>query len=260
MKEKEENKVETTVEETVTPKKKSKKGIVIAIIVIAAILVLGAVVFFGYHAQQLALLTVEAQKASSTKMVTATGAINKNAKIDMEIKTSGNYAIVEETLKNYLNEALTLAQGAEEVYNQDEIKELISITNIKKDGPDFVETKAKIAEMKKAGEEYIDKFIALCKEENLLAAIDEKPVSNYYKELYKRLATDEDAGKELEQTVADLEEAKTTITQSFDYLNNIIEYLSNNKSEWTTQGNRIVFYNQAKLNEYNKLVLAAPGK
>lgn len=178
----------------------------------------------------------------------------------MEIKTKGGYAVVEETLKNYLNETLTLAKEAENIYDEETLENMVSTENIKNDGPDFIETKAKIAEMKKAGEDYIDRFIELCNEEKLLTAIDEKPVSDYYKELYKQLVTDEQAGKELNDTLTDLEEAKATISESFDYLNNIVNFLSENKSFWTLRGKQIMFYDQAKLNEYNKLVLAVPRK
>lgn len=240
--------------------KQNKKSIIIGIVVIVAIIAIAVIGFFAYHGQQVVLLTSETQKVVATKIVNEDGTINNDAQIDMEIKTKGGYAVVEETLKNYLNETLTLAKEAENIYDEETLENIVSIENIKNDGPDFVETKAKIAEMKKAGEEYIDKFIELCNEEKLLSAIDEKQVSDYYKALYKQLATDEQAGKELNDTLTDLEDAKTTISESFDYLNNIVDFLSANKSSWTLQGNQIMFYNQSKLNEYNKLVLAVPGK
>lgn len=241
-------------------KKKSKKGIIIAIIIAAVIIAIAIIGFFGYHGQQVALLTVETQKAIATKTTYEDGSINKEAKIDMEIKTKGGYAIVEETLKNYLNEVLTTAQEAENLYQEEEIENILSAENIKTDGPEFVKTKAKIAEMKKAGEEYIEKLINLCSEEKLLAAIDEKEVDDYYKELYKQLATDEEAGKEVEETVRELEKSKTTLTSAFDYLNSIVEFLSNNKSSWEIEDNQIVFYSQQKLDEYNALLSAMPAE
>ena len=241
-------------------KKKSKKGMIIGIIIVVIIIAIAVVGFFAYHGQQLALLTTETQNAVAVKTVNDDGTINKEAKIDMEIKTKGSYAIVEETLKSYLNEALTLAQQADSLYSQEEIENTLSIENIKSDGPDFVQTKEKIAQMKKSGEEYIDKFIELCNEENLLAAIDDKQVSDYYKELYKQLATDEEAGKELANTVSELETLKTDLLAAFDYLNSIVEFLSDNKSSWTVEGEQIVFYSQAKLDEYQKLIEEAPGE
>ena len=256
MKEEKDEKVEVKENKN----KKSNKGIIIGIIVVVAIIAIVGIGFFAYHGQQVALLTTETQKVVATKIVNDDGTINNDAQIDMEIKTKGGYAVVEETLKNYLNETLTLAKEAENIYDEETLGNIVSIENIKNDGPDFIETKAKIAEMKKTGEEYIYKFIELCNEEKLLSAIDDKSVSDYYKKLYKQLATDEQAGKELNDTLTDLENAKTTISESFDYLNNIVNFLSENKSSWILKGKQIMFYDQAKLNEYNKLVLAVPGK
>lgn len=241
-------------------KEKSKKGIIITIIVMVVIIVIGILGIFAYHGQQLTLLTAETQKALAVKIVNNDGTINKEAKIDMEIKTNGSYSIVEETFKNYLNETLILAQQADSLYSQEEIENTLSIENIKSDGPDFVQTKEKIAQMKKEGEEYINKFIELCNEKNLLAEIEDKQVSSYYKELYKQLATDEGASKELENTILELEVVKTDLLAAFDYLNSIVVFLSDNKSSWTIEGDQIVFYSQDKLDEYQKLISEVPGE
>lgn len=235
-------------------KKKSKKKIIISIVVIIAIIAIAVVGFFTYHGQQVALLTAEIQKATGVEAVNADGTINRDAKIDMEIKTKGGYAVVEETLKSYLNEAITLAQGADSLYDQEQIENTLSIENIKNDGPDFVKTKENIAQMKQDGEEYIDKFIELCNEEKLLSAIDDKQVSDYYKELYKQLAIDEGASEELKNSISELEEAKADLVEVFDYLNKLVEFLSDNKSSWTVEGEQIVFYSQDKLDEYQKLI------
>lgn len=95
----------------------------------------------------------------------------------MEIKTKGQYAIVEETMKQYLNQTLELAKEADNVYKPEEIEQILSIENIKEDGPDFVKTKENIAKMKQDSENYINEFIELCNADKLLAAIDDKDVS-----------------------------------------------------------------------------------
>ena len=58
----------------------------------------------------------------------------------------------------------------------------MSFENIKNDGPEFTQTKAKIAEMRKAGEEYIEQLLSLCEKERFLTVIDDKDISDYYKE------------------------------------------------------------------------------
>ena len=81
---------------------------VIAIIVIVAIV--GIAGFINYHKKQVELLNQEAEKILNIQITNSDGSINKDAQIDMEIKTKGSYSVVEETLKQYLNEVLTLAK------------------------------------------------------------------------------------------------------------------------------------------------------
>ena len=161
---------------------------VIAIIVIVAIV--GIAGFINYHKKQVELLNQEAEKILNIQITNSDGSINKDAQIDMEIKTKGSYSVVEETLKQYLNEVLTLAKEAENVYSEGEIENALAIENIKEDGPEFTKTKENIANMKQKSEDYINKFLTLCDTNNLLSAIDDKPVSDYYKEIYRRLAVD----------------------------------------------------------------------
>lgn len=239
-------------------KKKSKKGLIVAIIAIVLVIIVGVSIFVGYHATQLATLTEEVNQINLTELLESDGTINKEATIDMEIKTSGSYAVVEETLKNYLNETLELGKQAEDIISEDELQNLVSFENIKNDAPDFVQIKAKIAEMKKSGEEYIDKFITLCNKDNMLSAIEGKGVSEYYKELYKKLAIDENDEKELDEAIEELNKARNQITVGFEYIENMVNFLSEHKSDWTIQGNQIMFYKQSVLDEYQKIVSNTP--
>ncbi len=238
--------------------KKSKKGLIIAIILIVLFVIGVAVGFAYYHANQVSILTDEINKATETKIVNEDGSINKDAKIDMDIKTSGNYAVVEKTLKDYLNEAVVLVQDAENIFNEKVIEDMFSAENIKTDGPDFVQSKAKVEEMKQKSNEYLDKLADICNEEKLLSAIDDKDVDDYYKELYRQLATDSETSKELKETLSQVESTKTSIAGAFDWLTKVLNYLSDNKSSWTVQDGQIAFYNQSKLNEYKQLLDEAP--
>lgn len=254
----EEQKNEVKAEVKTENKKKSKKGLIVAIIAIVLVIIVGISIFVGHHATQLATLTEEVSQINLTKLLESDGTINKEATIDMEIKTSGSYAVVEETLKNYLNETLELGKQAEDIISEDELQNLVSFENIKNDAPDFVQTKAKIAEMKKSGEEYIDKFITLCNKDNMLSAIEDKGVSEYYKELYKKLAVDENSEEELTNATEELNKARNQITAGFEYIENMVNFLSEHKSDWTIQGNQIMFYKQSVLDEYQKIVSNVP--
>ncbi len=239
-------------------KKKSKKGLIIAIIVVVLAIIVGISLFVAYHASQVALLVSETNKITSMEILKADGTVNENAKIDMEIKSKGSYAIVEQTLKEYLNETLETSKKAPEIIKSEDIENLMSFENIKNDGPEFTQTKAKIAEMRKAGEEYIEQLLSLCDTERFLTVIEDKGVSDYYKEVYRKLAVDEETEKELNETREKGEKAKKQITASFDYIESLFNFLSEHKSDWTIMGSQIMFYNQSVLNQYQELVLNVP--
>lgn len=176
-------------------KKKSKKGVKIALVIllIVAVIVIGGFLFFNYHKQQLEILAQEMNKITGIEISNSDGNVNEDAKIDMEIKSKGNYAVVEQTFKDYLNETLELSQDVYNIYDSEKIEKILSIENMKEDGPDFTKTKDTIAQMKGNSDNYINKFVELCNEQNLLGAIDDKPVNDYYKEIYKNLMVDENA-------------------------------------------------------------------
>lgn len=238
--------------------KKSKKGLIIAIIAVVLAIIVGISLFVAYHSSQFALLVSETNKITSMEMLKADGTVDQDAKIDMEIKTKGSYAVVEQTLKEYLNETLETSKKAPEIIKTEDIEKLMSFENIKNDGPEFTQTKAKIAEMRKAGEEYIEQLLSLCEKERFLTVIDDKDISDYYKEIYKKLAVDEETEKELNETKEKGEKAKKQITASFDYIENIFNFLSEHKSDWTIMGNQIMFYNQSVLNQYQQIVSNVP--
>lgn len=251
-------KAEVKTEVKTENKKKSKKGLIIAIIAVILVIIVGISLFVAYHSSQFALLVSETNKITSMEMLKADGTVDQDAKIDMEIKTKGSYAVVEQTLKEYLNETLETSKKAPEVFQNEEIEKLGTFENIKNDAPEFTQTKAKIAEMKKAGEEYLEQLMTLCDKEKLLSAIEDKNVSDYYKEIYKNLAMSEDTEKELSETMEKVKDAKSKITVAFDYLESMFNFLSEHKSDWTIMGNQIMFYNQSVLNQYQELVSNVP--
>ena len=244
--------------EEVTKKKSSKKvlAIVLPIVAIVVIAVIAGVCVFMYHMQQINLLNEEGAKILQASSMAGTG----NVQIDMELKTKGSYRVVEETLKNYMNEAATLSNDVGNVYDEKALRELLSVENMENDGPEFKETKEKLAKMRTETEEYVDKFIVLCSEENLLNAIEDKGVGAYYKELYRKLAVDDKTSRELLKVGEDLKEAKELVSETFDYVENIINFLSENPTDWTVQGTRVMFTDNSKLTEYNKIVLDTPGR
>lgn len=238
--------------------KKSKKKIIIAVIIVVVILALIAA-FILYHYSQLRTLTDEINKVSSIEFVNEDGSIKQDASIDMNIKTKGKYAIVEKTLKDYMNDTIKVAKESEDV--EQAINDLMLISSIDKiayDAPDFTETKQKISDAKQKILDYFNKLKEKSNKENLLNAINDKDVGNYYKELYKTLALDEESEQSLDSALTELESQEGAIESVFDYFSNMINFLSDNKNVWKIEDGQLLFYDQEKLNEYNSLILNMP--
>ena len=211
------------------------------------------------HYSQLKILTEEVNKLSTTEYINADGTVKEDASVDMEIKTKGSYAIVEKTLKDYMNETIEVVKESSDVEKAiSDLSGISSIEQISYDAPDFTETKQKISDARQKTLEYFNKLKEKSNKDNLLNAIDDKNVGDYYKELYKRLAIDEESSQNLDSALSELESQEEIIEGVLDYFSNIINFLSDNKDAWVIEDGQVLFYNQAKLNEYNTIVMQMP--
>ena len=161
---------------------------------------------------------------------------------------------VEKTFKNYMNEIVTDTQELVNTLDQEKIMNLVSIDNMKEDGPDFTKSKEEITTMKNAISSYVTKMETLANEENLLSKIDDKDVGEYYKELYRQLAIDEESGANLKDAIDELKTNEEVAVQALNDLESIFNFLSDNKDEWQIEEEQIVFTTQSAYNEYTSLM------
>lgn len=243
------------MEENVEKKeaKKSKKKVIITVVVIVILILLVVGGFVFYHGNQIGKLIAEVNKLAEIEMINEDGTL-KEEPIDMQIKTNGSYAVVEKTFKNYMNEIVTDTQELVNTLDQEKIMNLVSIDNMKEDGPDFTKSKEEITTMKNAISSYVTKMETLANEENLLSKIDDKDVGEYYKELYRQLAIDEESGANLKDAIDELKTNEEVAVQALNDLESIFNFLSDNKDEWQIEEEQIVFTTQSAYNEYTSLM------
>ena len=237
--------------------KKSKKKVIITVVVILVLILLVAGGFIFYHGNQTGKLIAEVNKLSEIQMTNADGTLVEEP-IDMEIKTTGSYAVVEETFKNYMNEIVTDTQALVDALDQEKIMNLVSIDNMKEDGPDFINSKEEITTMRDAISNYVAKMESLANEETLLSRIDDKDIGEYYKELYRQLATNEESGVSLKDAIDDLKTNEEEAVQALNDLESIFNFLSDNKAEWQIEGEQIVFTTESSYEEYTNLMESLP--
>lgn len=226
---------------------KNKKVVIIAIIAVIIIaIVVAGVMYARFNAEQLQILAEEADKLGSMDIATEN--------IDMEIKSKGKYAVVEQTMKEYLNEASELVKQASTIYDTSEIENILSAENCMEDGPEFTKSKELLANFKTKSNEYIDSYNNLMKEENMMKAIEDKGLNDYYKELYRNFMLSDQTRADLQEATEQLNTVKADVEKSIVGLENILNFLSENSDSWEIVDNKIQFKTQAKLNEYLELV------
>ena len=237
--------------------KKSKKKLVITIIIVVIIVFIAAGGFIFYHGNQTGKLVAEVNKMAEVQIINDDGSLAEKP-IDMEIKTTGSYAVVEETLKNYMNEIVTETQNLVETLDEQKIMDLVSFDNIKEDGPNFTKSKEEITKLKESVNSYVSKIESLANEEDLLAKIDDKNIGEYYKELYRQLAIDEESSANLKNAIEILKNYEEQMVQALEDLESILNFLSENKDEWQIENNQIVFTTESAYEEYTNLMETLP--
>ena len=217
-------------------------------IVIGAILVL--IVLGGYFAS----LDLK-QGVILRKEVDTIGKLDiTKDEIDMTIKTKGDYAVVEKTIKEYLNTYSINIKETMNIMQDKKMAEILTADNYKNDGPEFINSKEYISKTKTDFNQKMELLINMTSEEKMMQEIESKNLDSNFVELYRELMLGEKMEEDLKQMVKSLEEASVTINNILDTQQKVIELLINNKGNWEVKGNQTQFSTQKLVNEYNNLI------
>lgn len=169
-----------------------------------------------------------------------------------KIKSRGNYALIEKTIKTYLDNYAKNFQEILNILNDDNFKNLLSANNYLQDGPNFTNSFSYINETKIAFNKKIDNLILDCNEEKIKNYINTVLVDPYYINLYQELMLNENTTQEFIESRKILEETKTKINNFLDVSKDLFTFLKNNSSNWKIENGEIKFQTQELLNEYIK--------
>lgn len=167
------------------------------------------------------------------------------------IVTTGDYAKVEKAVKNYMadnfNNAITIA----EALNDEVLTNALTAENYMSDGPDFVKTKLLLSDLQKRLTKAKEEQKRLSTNETVMSYLKDKEDS-YYVDLYKEIIGEEESASE------DAIEIEQSIDEVLDMVaveQSVIDFLSENKGQWTVQDGIIAFSDEALNVQYNQLLL-----
>lgn len=221
------------------------------IIVVAIIIVLAIVGVVGYM-----LASSLMQEITLRKEADAIGKLDiTKDSIDMEIKTKGDYGVVEKTMKEYMNTYGTTCKELMDILQDDQMGKILTAENYKNDGKEFIKTKEYITKTKTDFNEKINKLIEMSSEEKMMEVVKEKQLEESYVELYKEIMLGNEIKEDLQEVVSELEEASKAINNRLEVEEKIINLLVENKNKWNVNDNgEIEFETQKLVDEYNNLI------
>lgn len=221
------------------------------IILVAIIIVLAIVGVVGYmlasSLMQEITLRKEADKLGRLDII--------KDNIDMTIKTKGDYAVVEKTMKEYISTYATTCKELENILNDGQMNKILTAENYKTDGKEFVKTKEYITKTKQDFNEKINKLIDMISEEKMIESIKDKQLEDNFVELYKELMLGNEIKQDLQEVVNELEQTSKIINNRLEIAEKIINLLIENKNKWNVNDNEeIEFETQKLVDDYNNLI------
>lgn len=226
------------------------KKVIITIAIIIVVLFIGIGYFVLSDMRQEKALNEELEQISDLTNVENIDVNAINEKLDRTV-TKGDYAVVEQSIKQYLKDVLNNNIQIAKILNDEKITNILTAQNYKENGKDFIETKKYIKETIEKLENYKNEYSNFFTESKVMSYINNKGLDSYYIQLYKEdLASDIEAQKIDEIVENSIDEVISILKDSRD----VIDFLSENSKAWEIQNEKILFTTQSLSNKYNELI------
>lgn len=227
-----------------------KKNIMIGIVLVV-VLVFSSICYMTYQdLEQEEILTKELNKVVSISF--------NNGSVDMSIKTKGDYAVVEKSVKETISEYISLYQESLGLIGSKQITNILTIENYEKDKPDFLESKKIIENTRKKLQTNLDKMLQYGNEEYFLGKLNTEELDEYYIEIYRDIMITDFVNNRFKKVNGDIKKTQELMNQLLDAEVNILNFLGENSEEWKIEDGSIVFERDELLQQYLVLTDAIP--
>lgn len=171
-----------------------------------------------------------------------------------KIKTSGKYAIVEKSIKEYLSSYAIGVQEVSRIVTDEELKGILSYENYQNDGPNFEKSLTYLSDSKTNFNNKIDVLLDSLNEKNMKKYINSKTDDKYYRSLYVRLITSDEITASLYPTRDILMKAKVNVNNIYDTSTDVLNFLKAYQGSWYLENGEIKFKSEDLYNHYIELI------
>ena len=224
------------VNESNKPKKDVSKGVKGIIVVVFIFLILFLVSKILSNNQE--RLLNKAVNELASKNVVSTNFY------DEQIKNTGEYKVVAETIKEFLVKySVQMKEVQNDLQQQQAIVSiLLNESNYTNDAPNFENSLKTLSDAKIKFDTDIENIKLLTSEESIMRLIENKKLSSEYLELYKKYFFSESTLKEMiAKDSSVLLNTKNTVDNTYDGMINIFTFLVKNQGKWEVSNGNVVF-------------------
>ena len=236
--------------------KKIKKILIIIAILLAIIVItfmVGFIVFMNdvkneqkEDEEQVSILDSEVENINEL-METETTIDDES----LEINTTGDYAVVESTIKEHMKEWQEIANECSMLLEGKGLEDVLTIEDIQQNDENFSLSKQKIVTQRERIQTDYQKYEEFFDIEKTWGKIEDKDIPDYYKELYKSYFQN---NATLEEQKSKVENQKQKLLEELDILDKIADFLSNTRNDWRIENNTVTFNTQENYNQYTSLI------
>ena len=175
-----------------------------------------------------------------------------NDDYNVKIKTNGDYAYVEKKIKTHFKELSINVKKINEYITNKQLINILSIDNLKSDGPQFVETYQLLEDVKNNSNTAMDSIINLSNKDTIKKLINKEKTNKKSYQLYVDLINDENLVM-LDTVKNEMEVINTNLNIFLDKARTIIDLLKNNSDYWFIDDGELYFETNNLVNQYNNL-------
>lgn len=224
-----------------------KKGIVLGVCAVVVVLV-GYLVYFGYNKYQESLIFREGEKIGDMDVL--------EGEVDTKLYTSGDYQVVEKTMKDYIVEYVDVTREIVNRLSDEKFTNLLTYENVEQDGKEFTETLNYLNEQKTELQEGFDRVIAMSSDVEVMKAIEDKNIGTKYENLYREVMLDSSLSDALKDEQTTLIETRDDMMNFIDQYIEVFEFLKEHQNDYVLQNGQILFQNESLLNQYQSYLNA----
>lgn len=224
-----------------------KKGIVSGVCAVVVVLV-GYLVYFGYNKYQESLIFREGEKIGDMDVL--------EGEVDTKLYTSGDYQVVEKTMKDYIVEYVDVTREIVNRLSDEKFTNLLTYENVEQDGKEFTETLNYLNEQKTELQEGFDRVIAMSSDVEVMKAIEDKNIGTKYENLYREVMLDSSLSDALKDEQTTLIETRDDMMNFIDQYIEVFEFLKGHQNDYVLENGQILFQNESLLNQYQSYLNA----